>query len=172
MPSTPDEAFANFAARCHLQLRADPLVRAPRDVLAAPAKSDQYYLVTLTGHASGASVRSVFVTLVADPSPPGVRDVLWWLAADAWAVRQSGRDLARWAREYRYPTNDEVTFRLFKQHLAQNDALELLLGQADYDRLLALQEAEVTRAGTAQGGGSIAPPVRSCPIYRVAAGYL
>ena len=146
MSSTPPDLFASFAVRCQLQLRVEPLVGAPRDVLATLNESEQFYLATLSGRAPEPVVRFVFIKPAVDPKPPDARDALWWLAADAWAVRQSGRDLVRWAQEYRYPPEAEATGRLFQQHLAQNDALERLLGHADYERLLALYDAEVGRA--------------------------
>lgn len=145
MSSTPVDVFASFAVRCQLQLRIEPLAAAPRDVLAPPDDADQVYLVTITKPSSGTLLRSVFIKSADDPLPPDARDVLWWLAADAWAVRHSGRDLRRWAQEYRYPPDAEATGRLFEQHLAQNDALERLLGHAEYERLLALYDAEIAR---------------------------
>src|SRR5688572_23554246 len=102
MPSAQPDVFENFAVQCQLQLRADPLVGAPRDVLADIEETEQHYLVTLTSRVSDASVRSVFIKPTVDPSPPDFRDVLWWLASDAWAVRRSRRELARWAHAYRY----------------------------------------------------------------------
>ena len=149
MSSTQPDVFERFAAQCRLQLRADPLVAAPRDVLADIEEAEQYYLVTLTSGMADGAVRSVFIKPTVDPSPPDVRDVLWWLASDGWAVRQSGRDLARWASAYRYPPDAEPTARIFARHVAQSDALEQLLGQVAYDRLLSLYDAEVGRAGEA-----------------------
>lgn len=149
MSSAQPDVFERFAAQCQLQLRADPLVAAPRDLLADVEETEQYYLVTLTSRMSEASVRSIFVKPTVDPSPPGVREVLWWLASDAWAVRQSGRELARWASVYRFPPDGEPTARVFERHVAQADALEHLLGQIAYDRLLSLYDAEVGRVGKA-----------------------
>lgn len=83
MPSPPPDAFARLAAQFHLQLLIEPLVGAPRDVLNALDESDQFYLVTVMGRDPAASLRSVFIKPAADPAPPDVRDVLWWLAADA-----------------------------------------------------------------------------------------
>ena len=147
MSSTSPDVFERFAAQCQLQLRAEPLVAAPRDVLADIDEAEQHYLVTLTSRMSDASVTSVFIKPTIDPSFPDVRDVLWWLAADSWAVRQSGGELERWARVYRYPPHAESTARVFERHVAQSEALERLLGQIGYDRLLSLYDAEVGRAG-------------------------
>jgi hypothetical protein len=149
MSSAQPDVFESFAAQCQLQLRAEPLVSAPRDVLADIEETEQHYLVTLTSRVSEASVRSVFIKPTIDPSLPDFRDVLWWLASDAWAVRQSGRELERWARVYRYSPDAEPTARVFERHLAQSEALERLLGQIAYDRLLSLYDAEVGRAGKA-----------------------
>lgn len=147
MSTNQPDVFEHFAAQRQLQLRAEPLVGAPRDVLVAPDEADQLFLVTLSGPVPEPSVQSVFIKPACDPSPPDAWDVLWWLAADAWAVRQSGRDLARWAHEYRYPAETEATGCVFQQHLAQNDALERVLGHADYECLLSLYDAEVARVG-------------------------
>ena len=149
MSSTQPDIFERFAAECQLHLRAEPLVAAPRDVLADIEETEQHYLVTLTSRESEVSVRSIFIKPTIDPSLPDFRDVLWWLASDAWAVRNSGRALERWARTYRYPPDAEPTARVFERHVAQNDALERLLGRIAYDRLLSLYDAEVGRAGKA-----------------------
>lgn len=144
MSSSETDVFERFAAEFQLHLRADPVVGAPRDVLAGLAEVEQHYVVTLTSQRSGGDLRLVFVKPAVDTAPPDFRDVLWWLAADAWVVRQSRGELARWAREYRYPLDEEPTARLFKQHVAQNVALDRILGSAGYERLLALYDAETS----------------------------
>ena len=149
MSSAQPDVFERFAAQCQLELRAKPLVAAPRDVLADIEEAEQHYLVTVTSRMSEASVTSVFIKPATDASLPDVREVLWWLAADSWAVRQSGRELERWARVHRYPPDAESTARVFELHVAQSEALERLLGQIGYDRLLSLYDAEVGRLGKA-----------------------
>lgn len=147
MSSAQPDVFERFAVQCQLELRAEPLVAAPRDVLADIDEAEQHYLVTLTSRMSEASLTSVFIKPATDASPPDVREVLWWLAADSWAVRQSGCELERWARVHRYPPDAESTVRVFELHVAQSEALERLLGQIGYDRLLSLYDAEVGRLG-------------------------
>lgn len=139
------DVFDRFAAQCQLELHAEPLVAAPRDVLAGLEETDQYYLVTLSSRASSESARVIFIRPTTDPSPPTMRDVLWWLAADSWAVDQADRDISRWAATYGIPVGAEPTARLFRLHVAQRQGLARLLGDDAYLRLLALYDAEVTR---------------------------
>jgi hypothetical protein len=80
MSSALPDVFERFAAECQLQLRAEPLVAAPRDVLECLEESEQYYLITLTSAASSVPVRTVFIKPSTDASSPTMRDVLWWLA--------------------------------------------------------------------------------------------
>ena len=147
MSSSQRDIFARCAAECQLALRAHPLVGGPRDVLADLEETDHFYLVTLGSRVSDATLQTIFVKPAVNASPPDLRDVLWWLASDAWVVRQSGREREQWAREHRYPPGAEATARLFEQHLLQNDALVRLLGEAEYQRLLALYDAESSRVG-------------------------
>lgn len=147
MPSALPDVFDRFAAQTQLHLHTEPVVTAPRDVLADLDETEMYYLATVTSRASGASVRMVFIRPTTEHSPPVMRDILWWLAADAWAVEQSGREVGRWAGTYGYPVASDATARLYEMQVAQSAALASLLGRDDYARLLALYDAEVTREG-------------------------
>jgi hypothetical protein len=88
-------------------------------------------------------VRAVYVGPFADAAPPDARDVLWWLAADAWAVERCGRDPTAWAALHDHPVDDPASRRLFQLHVEQSDALMRVLGRDAYERLLALHRAEL-----------------------------
>ena len=142
-PSQPDP-FERFAGECGLRMTAEPLYSAPRDILHPPAESDHQFLITIRGAKSDeALVRLAFATPLTDREPPSRRDILWWLASDAWAIREAGGDLSRWATAYGYPANDEATGRLFDQHARQTVSLEALLGKDALDRLLAIYSSEI-----------------------------
>ena len=145
MPSLPTDLFERFAVQCDVRMTAESVYAAPRDVVNPPAESDQYFLVTLDGPAGEATrLRLIFITPLADPSAPTMRDVLWWLAGDAWALERAHRSLDAWAAAHGYPLSDEATVRLFEFHVRQAAALHELLGSANYQHLLALYDAEVS----------------------------
>ena len=151
MSPSQTDPFERFAGECGLRMTAEPLYSAPRDILHPPAESDQPYLVMLRGPESDdPSLRLAFATSLSDREPPSRRDVLWWLAADAWAVREAEGDLRRWAAEYGYPANDEATSRLFDQHVRQTASLEALLGKERLERLVAIHRSEI--ATSPRGG--------------------
>lgn len=139
------DAFERFAEECGLHLTAEPLCMAPRDVLAPLDAVEQHFLVDLSRMSSDtAPVRLIFVTPVTEPTTPAIRDVLWWLAGDTWALEQGDRKLEHWAATYGYPPDDRATARLFEQCVRQANALTRILGELDYRRLLALYEAEMS----------------------------
>lgn len=72
-----------------------------------------------------------------------MRDVLWWLAGDAWAVERARGDREVWAATYGYPPTDAATARLFERHTRQTACLAALLGRSDYARLVALYDADI-----------------------------
>lgn len=72
-----------------------------------------------------------------------MREVLWWVAGDAWVLERANHDPVDWAATYGYATTDEAVSWLFEQARRQATALAKLLGPADMKRLLALYEAEV-----------------------------
>jgi hypothetical protein len=139
------DLFTNFADHFGLQIETEEVSAAPRDVLASPADGEWLTLVTL--HARGSDspcVRLVFVREPADLRPPTIRDALWWLASDSWAIEHAGRDLSQWAAIYQYPADDSSTRRLFTVHRDRADQLMGTLGQSGYTDLLALYRAEIS----------------------------
>ena len=146
MPSAHSDAFESFAAQAGLEIESEPLIAAPRDVLTPLADVERHFLVTLTRAKAGGRVRLVFITPAAEPATPSTRDVIWWLAADAWAVERSPRTAATWAATYGYAAEDEATLALYRQQVHQSDALRVLLGASNYDALLALYESEVSQS--------------------------
>ena len=153
-PLQPDP-FEGFAGDCGLRMTAEPLYSAPRDVLHPPTESDQQFLVTLRrATIEEPSLRLAFATPLSDRQPPSHRDVLWWLASDAWAIREAGGDLKRWATSLGYPAKDDATARLFDQHARQSAGLEALIGQERFERLLAIYSAEIAPTGPRRGSRS------------------
>ena len=142
------DPFDVFAVHRGLRLECQLLYAAPRDVLQPPNESDQYFLVTLSRPAAAASVRLVFATPLREPDAPTIRDVLWWLAGDAWALEHVGSALEPWAAHHGYPPADPATVRLFESHAQQAAALATLLGPVDCRRLLTLYEAQVSAQGS------------------------
>lgn len=148
MASDRPDPFVRFATQRGLQMSAVDLPAAPRDVLAPPCDLEWHTLVTLSRTREEAvSINALFVTQASDPRPPSLRDVLWWLSADSWAVEESDRDLGHWSATYRYPDDDPATLRLFRLHVEQAKALSTLLGETAYRALLAIYEAEVAGNG-------------------------
>src|SRR2546426_68313 len=91
MMSAVSDPFERFASECELRVSVEAISVAPRDVLASPVDADEYFLVTLTG--PRADAESIHLVIVIPPTDerksPTVRDALWWLAADAWAIERS-----------------------------------------------------------------------------------
>jgi hypothetical protein len=85
----------------------------------------------------------IFLTPVTAGGDPSLRDVLWWLAGDSWALEQADRNPADWAATYGYPPEAEATAWLFDQSARQAADLRNLLGDADMKRLMTLYGAEV-----------------------------
>ena len=137
------DPFERFAEQFDLRIDAEPLCVAPRDVLAPLDDVDQHFLVTLTRSGSESLVRLVFLTPVRTSGGPGMRDVLWWVAGDAWALDRADQNLTEWAATYGYPEADDATVWLFDQARRQAAALAKLLGDSNLRRLLDLYEAEV-----------------------------
>lgn len=142
-PTSPD-SFQRLAAECGLRMTSEALYSAPRDVLHPPAESDQAFLVTLHRN-EGARIplRLVFFVPLSDQGSPTERDVLWWLAADAWALREANGSPEKWAASYGYLSDDPATERRFEEHSRQVEALRALLGKEAFDQILALHCAEV-----------------------------
>ena len=148
-PGSLDQ-FEDFAAESGLLMTADRVYSAPRDVLHAPDVSEQCFLVTLrTRTPESAPQTIVFQAPLTQLEPPAYRDVLWWLAADGWALRESNGILQKWAKAYGYPVDDPATTRLFETHSRATGELKSILGMERYRRLLALYGAEVSSRGSA-----------------------
>jgi len=144
MVSDQPDAFMQFAMERGLRLSCADLNAAPRDVTAPPDELERYWLVTVTGkHADIGPLQTLFIMDQADPRPPSMRDALWWLSSDSWAVEHAGREMSNWANVYGYPTGSPATERVFRLHIAQADGLRALLGGDDYRQLLNLYQAEV-----------------------------
>ena len=141
--ATPANLFEQLAEQCGLRVQAQPLTVAPRDVLAPLGEMEQHYLVTLCRDASAEPVRLIFAQPLSEPSPPSIRDVLWWLASDAWAVARARGELPSWSSTFGYPAHSDATRRLFEYHVRQASALATLLGEFGYHRLLALYDADL-----------------------------
>lgn len=143
---TGQDSFSEFATENGLRLAASDVAAAPRDVAAPPSELERYTLVTMTSRrADRTPVILLFVSEQSAPHAPSMRDVLWWLAADSWAVEHSGRTIDVWAEIYAYPASDIATLRLFRLHVSQADRLESLLGSDAYRDLLALYRSELDR---------------------------
>jgi hypothetical protein len=147
--SAVSDPFERFAAECQLGVTVESVSAVPRDVLAPPADTEQHFLVTLTGHRpEGGSIRIIVVVPpTAKQRTPTVRDALWWLAADAWAIERAEGDVKRWAATYGYPAGSTATRRLFERQVRQTSALRALLCKEHYQRLLELYEREVSASG-------------------------
>jgi hypothetical protein len=148
MASGRPDPFERLAARCGLKMSTADLHVVPRDVLAAPGDLGRHTLVTVSGAQSASeSLRILFLTEEEDARPISIRDVLWWLSSDSWAVENADRDFAHWITLYNYPDDDRAAARLFELHVKQASALIALLGEPTYKELLAVYQAEV--AGSA-----------------------
>jgi hypothetical protein len=144
-PSSSDP-FERLAATFGLTLAVESLYSAPRDVASPPLEMDQHFLVTLTAPGNQAAIRGVFTTPLSDPAPPTLRDVLWWLAADGWAVERAGGVFREWAALHGYPAQELASARLFAQHVTQASSLVALIGVECYSRLLAAYADEISVA--------------------------
>jgi hypothetical protein len=144
-------------------MTADAMYVAPRDVLHPPTESDELYVVTLTCPAHAATpLHLIFAMPLTEGRAPTMRDVLWWLASDAWAIETAHRGLAAWAAQHDYAVDAPATARLFARHVQQATDLAALLGPMAYRRLLALFEAEAFLGRRDQANGE-----RSDPLHPV-----
>jgi hypothetical protein len=144
------DPFDRFVEECGLRLTAECLSVAPRDVLAPLSQAEQHFLVTLSRpEVSADGVRLIFVTPLTNSDPPRIRDVLWWVASDAWMLEDSKREIRAWAAAFGHPPDAPATVRLFKQQTEQADSLSNLLGEFQYRRLLDLYDRESSPAGIA-----------------------
>ena len=142
----PGDAMSHFAASCRLWLNAEPIYYAPYDAVEPPSEAERAYLVNLTV-GDPPSTRAMRLVFLVSPTPrkgglhssearPNVRDVLWWLAADAWAVEHARRDPVVWAAHHGFDSKEPATQLQFDQRLRQASELSALLGDTNYGRLL------------------------------------
>ena len=144
MSSDRPDPFVDFATQRGLRISTADLPAVPRDVLAPPSDLQWYTLVTLSGaSADSVPIQTLFITEASDPRPASVRDLLWWLSSDCWALEQADREYAGWAATYHYPADDPATQRLFQVHIEQASLLIATLGERAYRELLALYVAEI-----------------------------
>lgn len=146
--SVARDPFEAFAERSGLRMRAESVYSAPRDVLHPPADSEQAFLVTLNRESRpDHSLSLVYLVPVTEEELPRLRDVLWWLAADGWAIEKAENELAAWAAGYGYDIDDPATARLFSIHKRHQAALRKLLGDGQHAELLGLYCSEVSSPG-------------------------
>lgn len=144
MTRVRSDQFADFAARHGLRVEREELAAAPRDVVAPPRELDSHTLLTLrSGTADSEPLRMLLVSDASDMRTASIRDALWWLSADSWAIEHSGRDFRQWVTIYGYPDAEPATLRLFRLHLRQAEKLAVLLGASLYRELLAIYQAEI-----------------------------
>lgn len=144
------DAFEQFAEGCGLRLTAEPLCVAPQDVLDPVESVEQHFLVSISRAGSKAPpVRLVFLKPVTDRDTPSMREVLWWMAGDAWVLERANQELDTWAATYGYPAEAEATAWLYEQARRQAGGLARLLGDENMRALMELYEAQVgpSRAG-------------------------
>ena len=152
----PTDPFEQLAAECGLRVSVERLSLAPRDLAAPPDEAERSYLVTLMGAEGGVAARLVFVTSLREANAPGLRDALWWLASDAWAIERSGGDVGNWAATHNLTSTTTVATAEFDYYRTQARMLAAGLGDETYRRLLDLYGSEVMRVGFV--AEPIAPP--------------
>lgn len=164
VPNVPTDPFEQLAAERGLRASVERVSLAPRDLAAPPDEAERCYLVTLAGPEGGTVARLAFVTSLLDPRSPALRDALWWLAGDAWAVERSGGDPVRWAAACGLTGAEDVAASEFEHYTAQTRALATALGDDAYRQLLAAYQAELMRGNAAldavvrtRGGGEPRP---------------
>ena len=143
----PTDPFEQLAAECGLRISVERLSLAPRDLAAPPEEAERSYLVTLTGAEGGTAARLVFVTSLGETKVPGLRDALWWLAGDAWAIERSVGDVAKWAATHRLTNAASIATGEFDHYRTQARLLAAALGEETYRRLVDTYETAVMRGG-------------------------
>lgn len=148
MTTDRPDPFVQFADRHRVELSMEPLPGIPRDIAAPPRDQEAFVLITCSAaRADAEPLRLVFVSSAAEDRAATVRDGLWWLAADSWAVERAGGDFGSWCAIYDYPDDDPATIRLFRLHADQARRLCWMLGEAVYQELLALYASELRSSG-------------------------
>ena len=154
MPRDLSDSFERLAVECGVRISVEELYTAPRDLVGPPADGEQCMLVTLQGMRGGQTpLRFAFHAPLAQTACPTLRDVLWWLASDSWAIEQAGGDKSAWAELHGYPPHDAASTRLYDRHVRIAGELRAILGPQDYERLIALYAAEVSLTRPTPGQG-------------------
>jgi hypothetical protein len=115
--------------------------------VAPPEEADRSYLVTLIGAEGGTAARLVIVTSLLESRLPGLREALWWLASDAWAIERSAGDVAKWAASHGLTNAATIATAEFDHYGTQARLLAAVLGEDTYRRLLDAYETYVMRGG-------------------------
>lgn len=152
-----EDPFTRFAIECGLSVSAEAVYYAPYDIAESPWEAEQIYLVTVTTDSPtpARALQLVFSVATdldddggdtedAEIGAPQVRDVLWWLAADAWLIEHASRDLHVWAAQQGLDTGSGAVRRRFDILLRQAVRLADMLGETDYARLVELHRREAT----------------------------
>ena len=143
-PNFPD-SFERLAVECGVRIAVEELYTAPRDIMCPPADGEQCLLVTLRGMRGGqTALRFAYLAPLAQGAFPTLRDVLWWLASDSWAIEKTGGDQSAWADLHGFPAHDPASSLLFDRHVRLAGDLRALLGPQDYERLIALYARDVS----------------------------
>lgn len=146
------DSFERLALECGARIVVEELYTAPRDLVCPPADAEQCLLVTLRGIDGGQpALRFAYHTPLAQTATPLLRDLLWWLASDSWAIEQARGDEGAWAELHGYPPHDSASTRLFERHVRLAGELRALLGSQAYERLIALYAREVSLTRPAPG---------------------
>jgi hypothetical protein len=140
------DTFEQFARTSGLQIATTPLNAAPRDLAAPADEHESYTLVELRRDGLESPLRVLFLSEASCTEPPSLRDVLWWLASDAWAIERGEWDATKWRSVLRYSTDSDASARLFNLHRSQTEMLSALLGEDAYRDLLAKYAAQLHRA--------------------------
>lgn len=139
------DPFERLATECGLHVVIEEAYSAPRDILCPPADTEQCFLVTLRAEPTETrSLRFAYFAPLTQTDPPATRDVLWWLASDAWAIEQAGGDENTWAELHGYPPHDAGTTRLFERHTRLAEELRALFGVPGYEGLIELYAQQVS----------------------------
>lgn len=163
-----EDPFTRFATECGLSISAEAIYCAPYDIAEPPWEAEQAYLVTVITDSPTSARALQLVFMVASDldddggdmddagmGVPQVRDVLWWLAADAWSIEHASRDLAIWTDQHGFDADSDTVRRRFEILLQQAVRLADMIGEADYSRLVELhrQEAAGGQSGSTSHAG-------------------
>jgi hypothetical protein len=139
----PRDPIEEFAKTSGLQIATTELNAAPRDLVAPPDEQERYRLAELRREGDECALRMLFLSDAASAQEPSIRDILWWLASDAWAIEHAGRDLNKWRSALGY-ADSEATARIFRLQSAQTEKLIELLGDTAYRDLLSRYSAQLS----------------------------